>query len=94
MTSKPPAITVLMPVYNSEKYVEEAIESVLNQTFTDFEFFIINDGFTDSSEKIIKSYKDKRIRYFKNKKNLRVIKTLNRGHETCKGKVYCSDGCG
>lgn len=48
---KNPKITVLMPVYNSEKYLKKSIESILNQTFTDFEFLIINDGSTDNSEK-------------------------------------------
>lgn len=58
-------VTVLMAVYNGEKYLAEAIESILNQTYSDFEFLIINDGSTDSSESIILSYKskDKRIRY-------------------------------
>jgi len=56
------AITVLMPVYNASNYLNEAIESILNQSFIDFEFLIINDGSTDQSEEIIMSYKDARIR--------------------------------
>ena len=51
-----PLITVLMPVYNGEKYLSEAIDSILNQTFSNFEFLIINDGSTDESENIILSY--------------------------------------
>lgn len=74
-----PQITVLMPVYNAEKYLREAIDSVLNQTFTAFELLIINDGSTDTSEQIIQSYTDPRIRYIKNDKNLRLIATLNKG---------------
>lgn len=74
-----PQITVLMPVYNAEKYLREAIDSVLTQTFTNFEFLIINDGSTDSSESIIQSYSDPRIRYIKNEQNLRLIATLNKG---------------
>ena len=58
-----PAISVLMSAYNAEKYISESIESILNQTFNDFEFIIINDGSTDNTEKIIKSYNDKRIKY-------------------------------
>lgn len=81
-----PKITVLMPVYNAEKFVGEAIESVLNQTFKDFELLIINDASTDSSEKIILSYRDPRIRYCKNISNLRVAKTLNRGLKMARGK--------
>lgn len=72
-------ITVLMPVYNSEKYLKDSIESILNQTYDDFDFLIINDGSTDSSEDIILSYKDKRIIYKKNIENLGLIKTLNYG---------------
>lgn len=81
-----PAITVLMPVYNAEAFLAEAIESILNQTFSDFEFIIINDGSTDSSEKIILSYNDPRIRYVKNEKNIRLIATLNKGIELAEGK--------
>lgn len=80
-----PKITVLMPVYNAEKFVSEAIESVLNQTFTDFEFLIINDASTDGSEQIISSYKDTRIRYYKNRKNQGVARTLNIGLKLAKG---------
>jgi glycosyltransferase involved in cell wall biosynthesis len=71
--------TVLMPVYNAEKYLKEAIDSILNQTFFDFEFLIINDGSTDKSEEIILSYDDKRIRYIKNDKNIGFAATLNKG---------------
>lgn len=52
-----PKATVLMPVYNGEKYLREAIDSILNQTYTDFEFLIINDVSTDSSREIISSLK-------------------------------------
>ena len=78
-------VTVLMPVYNAELYLREAIESILNQTFTDFEFLIINDGSTDSSKDIIASYQDSRIRYVENESNLKLIATLNRGIELAKG---------
>lgn len=84
--TKTPKVTVLMPVYNSEKYLREAIESILNQTFTDFEFLIINDGSTDNSEKIIKSYNDPRIRLSNNEKNSGVVFSLNKGFDLAKGK--------
>lgn len=74
-----PVITVLMPVYNAEAYLREAIESILNQTFWDFEFLIIDDGSTDSSAAIIRSYTDPRIRFVQNEKNLGLTATLNRG---------------
>jgi glycosyltransferase involved in cell wall biosynthesis len=72
-------ITVLMPVYNGEKFLSETIESVLQQTYTDFVFLIINDGSTDGSEKIIQSYTDTRIRYVKNERNFGLVTTLNKG---------------
>lgn len=56
-----PIVTVLMPAYNAERYIKVAIDSVLCQTFTDFELLIINDGSTDSTQKIISHYEDKRI---------------------------------
>lgn len=79
-------ISVIMPVYNGEKYLREAIDSILNQTFTDFEFIIINDCSTDSTEDIIKSYDDSRIVYIKNEKNLGVAGTLNKGLDVAKGE--------
>lgn len=57
--------SVIMPVFNSQQYAAQAIESVLSQTYSDFEFLIIDDGSDDSSVEIIKSYKDDRIRFFK-----------------------------
>jgi glycosyltransferase involved in cell wall biosynthesis len=73
------SLTVLMPVYNAEKYLREAIDSILNQHFSEFEFVIINDGSTDKSEEIIRSYTDPRIKYYKNEVNSGIVKTLNKG---------------
>ncbi|MDQ6531540.1 glycosyltransferase [Flavobacterium sp. LHD-85] len=81
-----PLISVLMPVYNGEKFLREAIDSILNQSYRNFEFIIINDGSTDETENIIFSYNDNRIRYIKNESNLRLIKTLNYGIELAKGE--------
>lgn len=75
-----------MPVYNGEAFLHEAIDSILNQTFTDFEFLIINDGSTDGTEKIIKSYTDPRINYHKNEQNIKLIATLNKGLALATGK--------
>src|SRR5262245_7131674 len=63
---KVPAVSVVMPVYNTERYLSTAIESVLAQTFTDFEFIILDDGSTDASVHIIRQYaeNDERIRFF------------------------------
>lgn len=71
-------VSVLMPVYNASEFLRQAIDSILNQTFKDFELVLINDGSTDDSEKIIKSYNDSRIRYY-HQKNAGVAASLNRG---------------
>ena len=84
-----PLVTVLMPVYNAEKFLSEAIESILHQTFSDFEFLIINDGSTDNSLDIIKSYDDSRIRVVENDKNIKLIATLNKGFDLAKGAYIC-----
>lgn len=75
-------ISVVMPAYNSEKFIAEAIESILQQTYTDFEFIIVNDGSTDSTLDIINQYAkaDNRIRVI-TKPNSGVGNTLNRGIE-------------
>ena len=85
---KNPKISVIMPAYDAEKYIAEAIESTLNQTFADFEFVIIDDGSTDSTGKIIEEYarKDERIIFLKNQKNVKISKTLNKGIKIAKGK--------
>ncbi len=75
-------VAILMPVYNSEKYLKQAIESILNQTFREFVFYIYNDGSTDDSEKIILSCNDSRIKYINNEVNKGLIYTLNKGIET------------
>jgi glycosyltransferase involved in cell wall biosynthesis len=80
-----PKVSVIMSVYNGEKYVKEAIESVLAQSFEGFEFIIIDDGSTDSSVAIVNSYDDKRIRFLKNDKNRGLAYSLNRGIDEAKG---------
>ena len=74
-----PALSVLMPVYNAEKFLAEAIESILNQTFRDFEFIIIDDGSKDRSVEIVRSYQDPRIRFYQNETNMGISPTLNKG---------------
>ena len=83
---KMPTVSVLMPAYNSEKYIGEAIDSILNQSMQDFEFIIINDGSTDKTEQIIKLYDSDKIRYFVNDKNIGIAKTYNRAISLAKGK--------
>ena len=71
-----PKVSVIMPVYNVELFLRQAIESILRQTFTDFEFIVLNDGSTDRCDEIIRSYNDSRIRYH-TQPNRGLIKTLN-----------------
>jgi len=75
-----------MPVYNAEKHVSSAIDSILNQTFTDFEFLIFNDGSTDKSQQEIEKYKDPRIKFFNYSTNKGYVAHLNHGIDIAKGK--------
>ncbi|MCI8769710.1 MAG: glycosyltransferase [Lachnospiraceae bacterium] len=78
-------ITVFMPVYNAERFLEEAVESILNQTYQEFDFLVIDDGSTDQSYKILEYFKDKdsRISLYKNEVNKGVCYTRNRGLALC-----------
>ena len=78
-------ISIIVPIYNAEKYLKKCLDSLINQTKKELEFILINDGSTDNSENIIKEYKDKRIKYFKNK-NQGIGKTRNFGIEKSTGK--------
>ena len=80
-------ISIVMPVKNGEKYISECIDSVLSQTFTDFEFIIVNDGSTDKTEAIVKSYTDDRIVFINEFKSSRGIsEALNIGIARSSGK--------
>ena len=82
--SNHPAISVILPVFNGEAYLRESIDSILNQSFTDFELLIINDGSTDRSQEIINSYPDTRIKLIHNPINLGLVDALNVGiDKTC-----------
>jgi glycosyltransferase involved in cell wall biosynthesis len=82
-----PKISVVMSVYNADKYLKDSIESILSQTFTDFEFIIINDGSTDKSFEILKYYenKDSRIKII-SRENKGLIYSLNEGIKLAKGE--------
>jgi glycosyltransferase involved in cell wall biosynthesis len=88
-----PKVTVLMPVYNGERFLREAIDSILRQEYAVFEFLIMNDGSSDGSEKIIASYTDPRIRLVNNEKNLGLIATLNKGIDLAKGEYIVRMDC-
>jgi len=72
-----PTVSIIMPVYNAEKFVAQAVESVLKQSFSDFEFLIYDDGCSDKSIEIIQQFKDKRIHIFSDSKNAGIVKRLN-----------------
>ncbi len=82
-----PLISIVLPIYNGEKYMRQSIDSVLAQTYINWELLIIDDGSTDRTASIATEYttKDARIHYYKNPKNLRLPKTLNRGFSLAHG---------
>ncbi|HSB06039.1 MAG TPA: glycosyltransferase, partial [Thermodesulfobacteriota bacterium] len=84
---KRPNVSVVIPAYNHERYVSEAIRSVLDQTFRDFELIIINDGSTDGTETEILKFKDDRIRYY-SQSNRGLSATLNRGIDLARGEYF------
>ncbi|MDD7280683.1 MAG: glycosyltransferase family 2 protein [Erysipelotrichaceae bacterium] len=81
-----PLVSIIMPTYNCEKYVEEAIQSVINQTMEDWELIVIDDASSDDTYSIIKEFNDSRIHIYKNEENLGVAKTRNKGMDLSKGK--------
>lgn len=85
-TTPTPTVIVLLPVYNAAGFIAQTIESILAQTFTDFELLLINDGSSDESVKIIEQFTDPRIRLVHNERNLGLIETLNRGAALARGK--------
>lgn len=71
-------VTIIIPAYNAEKYIEESIQSILNQTYTNWELLIADDKSTDNTKKIIDNYNDKRIKKFHNERNLGAFQTMNK----------------
>ncbi len=81
-----PAISILMPAYNVEKYIGEAIDSMLNQTFKDFEFIIVDDASTDGTLSAVQKYTDPRVKIIRNEKNAKLAASLNKGLQIVRGK--------
>lgn len=81
-----PKVSVIMAVYNGSDYLREAIDSVLCQTYDDFELIIVDDASTDNSLEIIKSYKDERIVIICNENNMKLPRSLNKGISKAKGE--------
>lgn len=85
---KTPKVSVLIPCYNVELYVEESVRSIMNQTYSNLEILVIDDGSTDKTAEILQKLAqvDNRIKFIKNETNLKLIATLNKGIELCTGK--------
>lgn len=87
-TVSPPLVSVVMSAWNEEKYISKTVESILNQTFTSFEFIIVNDGSTDKTQQLLEDFasRDKRIRIIVNEVNMYIARSLNRGIESAQGE--------
>ena len=72
-----PKVSVIMSAFNAEKSIEKSVQSILDQTFEDFEFLIVDDCSTDITSKILNRFSDERIKLFKNKENIGLTKSLN-----------------
>jgi len=85
-----PRVSIGMPVYNGERFVRQAIDSVLGQTFADFELIISDNASTDDTEKICRAYarRDPRIRYFRNETNIGAARNFNRVFRLSSGEYY------
>lgn len=81
-----PIVSIILPAYNAECTIKESIQSIVNQTFRDWELIVINDGSSDNTEKVIQSFQDPRIIYVRNECNKGLIYTLNRGLDMANGK--------
>lgn len=88
-----PRVTVFMPVYNGEKYLNESIDSVLAQTFTDFELILLNDGSTDRSKTIIDSYRDPRILKIDNPRPSGLMAVRNQGLNAARAEYIAPIDC-
>jgi glycosyltransferase involved in cell wall biosynthesis len=80
-----PVISVLMPAYNTERFILRNLQSLLAQTFEDFELLVVDDGSTDRTMELVTALPDRRIRYFRNQQNLGIVGSLNRGFALARG---------
>lgn len=81
-----PLISVILPVYNTEKYIAEAVHSILDQTLTDFELLVINDASTDKTLEILEGFTDPRLKIINNPTNSKVVRSLNKGLDLVQGE--------
>lgn len=81
-----PLVTVFIPVYNSESYIKDCLDSICNQTYQNLEILLVDDGSTDSSAEIIRQYDDNRIRFIQNERNMGIPTTRNVGLKEARGE--------
>ncbi|MFV0627471.1 MAG: glycosyltransferase family 2 protein [Alphaproteobacteria bacterium] len=93
MINKGPKVSVLIPSYGSEKYIKTSIESILNQTYSNFELIILDDCSPDNSNEIIETFSDERISFYKNDRNLGISKSRNKLLELAQGKYIAIMDC-
>src|SRR5215471_4573591 len=92
-----PVVSVLMPVDNGATHIQESVNSILAQSFADFEMVIVDDGSTDDTLERVQTFSDARIRVIRNERNLKIAVSLNRGLVACRGafiaRMDCDDLC-
>ncbi len=81
-----PILSIIIPTYNAEKFISQAIQSILDQTYNNFELIIINDASTDNTKSIIETFDDSRIKYFENEKNEGIVFSRNKGLKLARGE--------
>ena len=89
MNRKSPLVSILVNCYNGERYLNQCINSIINQSYKNWELIFWDNCSTDNSSKIIKNYKDKRVKIFKSKTFNRLYKARNLAIKKCKGKYIC-----
>jgi glycosyltransferase involved in cell wall biosynthesis len=83
---------VLIPTYNGARYLSEAVDSVLRQTYTDFEVLVLDNASTDDTQEILARYRDPRLRIFRNEVNLGFIGNVERGRTLARGQILVDIG--
>ena len=89
MSDQSAFFSIILPTYNRANFLPKAIESVLSQSFTDWELLIIDDASNDKTEEVVNRYNDTRIKYLKNEKNIERSASRNRGINVAKGRYIC-----
>lgn len=87
MNSLAPTVSVILPAYNAGHTIGAAIQSILSQTYTDFEVMVINDGSTDDTQSVVQGFDDPRVRTLRNPQNMGLVASLNRGIEEAQGTL-------